>query len=84
MSIRLEAIDPAVAKSHHPIGRFSDCAVVSNQDNRGPLLSVQVMDDLENSNSGLEIEVSGGLVTEEHRRAIGEGASDRDALLLAA
>ncbi len=46
--------------------------------------TIDLVDDFEDLDAGLEVERTGGLVAKQDLRLLGDGACDRDALLLAA
>jgi hypothetical protein len=53
-------------------------------EDEGFALAVQVVEEIEDFFAGLGVEVAGGFVGEDDERAVGKGAGDGDALLLAA
>ena len=61
-----------------------DGGVVRDDDGGGAELGVDARERLEHDDAGGDVERAGRLVAQQHRRALGDGAGDRDALLLAA
>src|SRR2546430_2025920 len=75
--------DDPVAHAHDPLGVRGYVRLVGDHDH-GLAEVVQVLEDRENFGARPRVEVSGGLVGEDHRRVVQERSRDRDALLLAA
>src|SRR3712207_4001869 len=75
--------DQAVAHDDLPAGPGGDLAVVGDQDD-GDTVGVQRFEQRQHGLAGGRVEVAGGLVGQQHRRAGDQGAGDGDALLLAA
>ena len=61
-----------------------DGRVVRHQDDREPVLAVELAEEIENLLARLRVEVAGRLIGDQERAAVDERAGDRDALLLAA
>src|SRR5690242_4240742 len=51
---------------------------------RGTELAIDARDGFEDQDTGVDVERAGGFVAEQHGGVLGDRASDRDALLLAA
>ena len=60
--------DPAVAEDHHAPGELRDVGLVGDQHD-GEAVVVQLLEDLHDLDRGPAVEVSGGLVGEQDRRA---------------
>src|SRR5438128_483020 len=75
--------DDPVAHAHDPLGVRGYVRLVGDHDD-GLAQVVQALEDRQDLGARPRVEVSGGLVGEDHRRVVEERACDRDALLLAA
>ena len=80
----LLADDAPVAQAQHAVGHAGDGGVVRDHHRGGAELGVDPRDHLEHQLAGLVVERAGGLVAQQHVGALGDGARDGDALLLAA
>ena len=76
-------LDPAVPDPHDPPAPGGDVGLVGDDDD-GLALAVEVGEEVEDLVAGLGVEVAGGLVGQEERRALDQGAGDRHPLALAA
>src|SRR6185312_9701734 len=76
--------DAAVAQPNDALGARGERQVVRDEYDRRLRLAVERLEQLDNVRSGLAVEVASRLVGKENARRVGEGARDRDALLLAA
>ena len=75
--------DPPITHDQHPIGHVSDGDIVGDERGRRAELTANPFKRLEHENAGLAVESAGRLVTEKDLRSLGNGARDRDSLLLA-
>ena len=78
------ARDHAVGQPHHAVGHAGDRRVVGDHDGGGAELAVDAGDRLEHDDAGVVVERAGRLVAQQHVGPLGDGARDRDPLLLAA
>src|SRR5882724_983919 len=84
-SLRGVAYQAAVGENHNAIREtFSQRTLVRNQDDGHTQSRLNLAQQKQNLLAVHAIEVSGGLVGEENRRAIDQGAGQRATLLLAA
>ena len=74
--------DPSIAKSNEPRGEGRDVSFVRYQQERDALLLIQALKDLHNLETGVRVEVPGGLVGEQERGPIDECPRDGHTLLL--
>ena len=81
---QLVADDAALAQLHHAAAHLVDHLAVVGGDDDGRAGAVDPVDQLHDPDRGLGVEVAGGLVGQQQRRVVDEGAGDRHALLLAA
>ena len=75
---------PAVAQLDRAVGVGGQRGVVGHQHQGRPARAVQAREQLDDLRAGGGVEVAGGLVGEQEGGPRGEGAGERDALLLAA
>src|SRR6516165_4408242 len=73
-----------IGKTDYSIGHIRDHRIVRDNDSQRAQFFVYPCDGLKHGDTGLHIERARRLVTEEDFWALGDGASDRYALLLAA
>src|SRR5688572_24644962 len=77
------ALDPSVAQADDAVGVGGDVLLVGDDDH-GLSLAVDGLEGGEDLVAGLGVEVPGGLVGEDDRRPVDQGAGDGDTLALAA
>ena len=75
--------DPAVAQADDSLGVIGQTEIVGHENDRRRRFTVQRLEQIDDSCTGVAVEIPGRLVGK-RIRAIGEGTRDRDALLLAA
>ena len=71
-------------EAHHPVHLACDSLVVSRDEGGAALLSHKVQEFGEDDVGRMLVEIPRRLVGQDQRRLVGQRASDRDALLLAA
>ena len=76
--------NPAVGQCDDPMCAAGEREVVRDEHKRGARLAVQVLHQLDHARPSLLVQVAGWLVREKDARPVGEGARERDPLLLAA
>src|SRR5215211_4797053 len=74
--------DPAAVHEDHPVGRLAGEAHLVGDDDHRHAVARQADHDVEDLADHLGVEGRGGLVEEHHLRLHGQGAGDRDPLLL--
>ena len=75
----------ASGKEHHPVGKLGgQVEVVQDHEHRQAVSVCEVPDQIQDAGFVLQIQVRGGLIHEEERCGLGEGAGDEDELLLPA
>jgi len=82
--IGLVAAHPTVGETHHAVADARDVGVMGDEQRGGAERLVDAYQRLEHAHAGGDIERARRFVAEQHRRPLGDGARDRDALLLAA
>ena len=75
--------DLAVAQGHSTVHAGCEIHVVRGNDRREPGCDHELRQRPENMLSGMDIEISGRLVSQQDAWGIGDGTCNRDALLLA-
>ena len=75
--------DSAVLDAHDAAGVLGDVFSVSDQNDRAPF-GVKLFEQRQDFVAALAVQGAGGLVGENHRRIVHQGAGNGDALLLAA
>ena len=75
--------DSAVLDAHDAAGVLRDVFSVSDQNDRAPF-GVKLFEQSQDFVAALAVQGAGGLVGENHRRVVHQGAGDGDALLLTA
>ena len=74
----------AASYLNHTVSHSSQCAVVSDNNDRHTGLATGILQKRQNSLAGLVIQSAGGLVAKEKLGILGKGSCDRHTLLLAA
>src|SRR5215471_7833394 len=77
------AFDLPVTKADGPMRMMRHRRIVSDHD-EGLTLRVELVEKLEDIGPGSRIQIAGGLISEKNQRIVYQGASNGDALLLAA
>src|SRR5262249_42122946 len=75
------SVDQPVAQVDDALGVAGHLRFVRDQDDRQPLLAVELLEHVEDLDAGARVEVAGRLVGEEEGGVVDEGAGDGDALL---
>ena len=83
-SARLELHHLPFLEGHLPVHALGELQVVGGDDGGEAGGAYQLGECVEHAVGGAQIEVSGWLVGKQNARRVGDGARDRDALLLAA
>src|SRR5215471_4034374 len=73
-----------VSHYRYPLSAVGDGGVVGDEDERELVVAAEFAQQGDDVVAGVLIEVAGGFVRQQHFGLFGEGAGDRDALLLAA
>src|SRR5512134_4018551 len=81
---RLVRGHPAIGQPDDAIGHRRDGGVVRNDHRGGPELGVDALERFEHHDACRNVQGAGGLVAQQDGRLLGDGAGNRDALLLAA
>ena len=76
--------DEPVAHPDDSIGVGGDGRVVRHEDDREPVLAVELAEEAEDLLARLRVEVAGRLIGDQEGAAVDQRAGDRDSLLLAA
>lgn len=74
--------DEAIFETNVALGRCGNDGIVGDEDDGDALITIQILEHLEDFLGGLGIEVAGGLIGKEDGGTIDESAGDGDALLL--
>ena len=84
LGIRAGGMDATVGEREDAIGHVGEDGGVGDDDGQRAEFAVDVFNGLEHGDAGVDVEGPRGFVAEEHRRTLGDGAGDGDALLFAA
>ncbi len=76
--------DATVGQADHAVGHAGHGRVVRDHHHRGAQVGAHLGDDLQHALARGVVQRAGGLVAQQHRRLLGNGAGDGHALLLAA
>src|SRR5882672_3526017 len=76
--------DQAVVNADSSLGVLSDAGIVSNENDRDPLVLVELLKHGQHFLAGARIQIARRLIGKEQRRMIDQCPGDGDALLLAA
>src|SRR5690606_23298817 len=82
--VRLDGGDAAGGEGDDAVGDGGDDGVVGDDGGEGAEFAVDAGEGFEDEDAGGDVEGAGGLIAEQDAGALGDGAGDGDALLLAA
>src|SRR5437868_5610227 len=74
-------VDQAIGNMDRASGDGGDVDIVGNENDGDLFFDVELLKHLEDFPAGVRVEVAGGLIGEEQRRVVDQGAGDGDALL---
>src|SRR5262245_28662238 len=82
-SVEAVGFDPAVHDPHHALAALGDPGVVGDDDH-GLALPLHLVEEVQDLEAGLRVQVARGLVGQDERRLVHQGAGDRRTLPLSA